>query len=1190
MSEEPRRERTWYWRPRILDDILKSRHAIVEAGAGTGKTFTIEHLLVDLLRTTPYTIEQILIVTFTEKTTAELRGRIRRLLEEILEGAPSGSAANAEQVEVDQGARGRLERALWSFDRAPIFTIHGFCQRVLTELAFLAGTRFDMAVVDAYRPFHRAFRAELRERLADGSNGPNLLHKWLEEGGRIENLEALFLTAHQRRYLEANPAQARAQLAHSFVHSFDAVGLEHEFRSLSGVVAPRVLKLALATLRELERLVDGARGASATLLAALANFDFKPMTRVEDMGVSMNQTPFIRDFVSRAIELQLAAAIEGGVEDARETALVETFLPAVTARLDRDKREQGQIDYEDMLLWVWQALDAPDGAALADTLRARFRCGLADEFQDTDDLQYRILKRIFVEHSGENRLFVVGDPKQAIYAFRGADVHAYLRACGELSKAGASRVPLLTNFRSTAAVIEALNYIFDQSAATPFFSGEIGYRDPALCGQPARNAIDSAGNPVKPIVLMRYQEQGGKPGAAVEAREAIGRYIASTLRRLLSGDAGQLTIQEPDTAKGQMKKRAVRPRDIFVLTRTRRESEEIGRYLRDCDVPFAYYKLEGLFQSREARDVRDVLKAIDEPQDRSRRLRAWASRFFAVRYRDLATLGDVPDLHPLNERLYEWRALAETERFAELFDSLIHESGLAERELFLSCGERELTNFLHIFEVLVERAIAGRLSLANLIELLESYIAGRDKPAGADGNIQRLESEREAVQVMTVHMSKGLEADVVVLFGGSHRGPRLDKLRIYHSGGERRFVIGSGMQKGLVKDELKREETEEEQRLLYVALTRARAQLYLPFYPRNATKTAVDGAYKPLNDRLEPIVDSLGGDAARPAGRLFQIDDVCDVRPLTLPKAASLTLREWSPPAALIRDDSEPETNFARRRRDHAALLMSSYTSLKRAQGQASWDLAAEEFKTDIEAVPTAGDLPGGSRVGLFLHEAIERLLELQTFAESPRFESWREREDVKQIFQDTMRLHQVGEPRWLDRGRRIVFDTLTTRIPLDDGRIIGPLHLCAGVREMEFVFPIPETNHPQLANAGGAQWTVERGFLKGFVDLVFEQNGLVYFVDWKSDLLPSYERAAIEDHVKGNYDLQARIYLVGILRLLRIRSEADYAKRFGGLLYVFLRAAGASGDGRQGIYFHRPEWAEVCRLETELMSLPQLA
>jgi exodeoxyribonuclease V beta subunit len=1174
-----------YWQPRILNDILQSRHAVIEASAGTGKTFTIEHLFVELLRSAPITIDQILVVTFTEKATAELRSRIRRLIEDVLQGRSLVEPlSESQRITIDAEAQLRLERSLWAFDRASIFTIHGFCQRMLSELAFLTGMSFDLEVVDAYRPFHRAFRAVLREFISDGRGERTLLENWLSSGGQVDALEKLLLKAHQRRYLESDPAGSRSELVQHFIESFDAQALERDFHE-SGLSARQLAK-PLDALRKLGHLVDSLNSSNA-LLKSLAEFDFGPFTKATSLLDSRTQPEGFAQFLRYVTELQSAALIESNAEEATETILVETYLPAVRARLDRDKREQGLIDYGDMLEWVLRALDSQDGAALAETLRSRFRFGLADEFQDTDDVQWRILRRIFVEHKGDNRLFVVGDPKQAIYGFRGADIHAYLNACSELTRVGARRVPLVTNFRSSASIVDSLNCIFDQKIESPFFTGEIAYGDPARCGLGTRRVNDADGNVVKPVVLMRFLPNDATQRFASAARETIGRYIAATLRKMLS-DAGGLVIHDPDGARRETKSRTVEPRDIFVLTRTKRESEEIGLYLREYQVPFAFFKLDGLFRTREAREVLDVLRAIESPQDRSLRLRAWGSRFFAVRYQDLPTLGEVPDSHPLVERLYGWSSMGAAGHFADLFDSLVHDSGLVDREILLSRSKRELTNFLHITEVLVERAVASRLALRDVIELLEGYIAERNEPPGPDGNVQRLESERNAVQVMTVHMSKGLEADVVFLFGGSHRNWQRDKLVIYHHEGERQFAIGSKLQ-ALVSDELKDEEAEEDQRLLYVALTRARAQIYLPFFPDGATKTAVNGYYKPLNDRLKAIATNIT-ERVQPAQDLFQVEDACDALSTTSEDPDPLPIGEWSPPEALLRDDSELETTFDRATREHSALLMSSYTALKHAARPTRSEVEPDEFKIDLQIEPSAADLPGGSQVGIFLHEVIEHILGMNTFIENPDFDSWRERSDIQQLFDDSMRLHQVKDPGWLDRGRTVIFKTLNTVFSLVNGRVIGPLHKAGGIREMEFVYPIPERHHPNLTEVTNDRWTVERGFLKGFVDYVFEQDGLIYFADWKSDLLPSYDSSTIETHVMRNYALQAQIYLVGIIRLLQIRSEQEYAERFGGLLYVFLRGVGADSKGREGIYFRRPDWVEVCKIEADLIDLPQFS
>ncbi len=917
----------------------------------------------------------------------------------------------------------------------------------------------------------------------------------------------------------------------------------------------------------LKSRIAKAHGSAEQLLNQLGNIPFDAIVKPS----RKTKLKFRDD--ARAIIRDIEAV--GVATSSPAWELADLLLPPGVCRLERDKRELGLIDYDDMLAWVWRALEGPAGAALVTALRARFRCALVDEFQDTDDLQWRIFKRIFVEGKGDNRLYVVGDPKQAIYAFRGADVATYLKARDELTAASGPPIKLLDNFRSTAALVDACNHIFDQKAPDPLFSGAIRYDDPVRCGRPDRTALDASGNPAIPVVVMRYQRVDGDKASAAEARAAIGRHIAVQLRELLFNDALKITIHEDNAAA-----RTVNPSGVFVLTRTRMESAEVGEYLREAGVPFAFYKQEGLFQAPEASYVLDVLRAIGEPQFRSNRLKAWLSPFFAEPLRELALIGEVPATHPLNERLYEWKGIAERGRFADLFDRLLHQSGLAYRELLLAASQRRLTNYLHILEILLAQALGRRLAMPEIIALLEDYISERALPEIEEGNIQRLETEQEAVSVITVHMSKGLEADVVALFGGMGKPPDWRNLvAVYHEGSQRRFAIGKSA-KASKKERLEQERKDENHRLLYVALTRARARLYLPMLPEDSTKKDPDGYYAALNRRLLEVAAKAGRGAI---AKLFTVQDVAE--PL-YESATSDELRQrlaqWSPPAALMKDDGgRPASEFAKLRRSHAPLAMRSYTSLRSDEEVERWDIPVEEFKSDLEMPGDDQDLPGGRDVGIFLHEVIEKIA-MGSFAESSELDSWRKRDDVKRLFRAAMHRNQIKEP-WFERGTQAVFNALTVALATSSGRTVGPIcQLLQSVRELEFVYPIPEASHALLSAAGRGAWTVERGYLKGFVDIVFQDHERVYFADWKSDHLPSYEPGAIEDHVRKHYPLQAQIYTIGVIRLLQIRNRDDYEQRFGGLLYIFLR--GMDGTGRRGVYFRRPAWSEVCDYEADLM------
>jgi exodeoxyribonuclease V beta subunit len=1167
-----------YYRPSILKEIRAGVHAVIEASAGTGKTFAIEHLVVDVLLSGECAVDQILVVTFTEKATAELRVRIRQALEKILFGAPSPDpAGNTEPVVIDELGRKRLEDAFYSFDRAPIFTIHGFCHRVLTDFGFQSGALLDLQLTDGRGAFHQAFRQELREYLAADSVTRPLLERWLTgpdpdqpKGKSPDDLETLLFGACSRRYLDSSDFGAREKAAERLIKSFDAKVLRDMSRRSDLNAEP--LGNLLHLIDDLEACVQKARQSGQKLLDLLEGVKFDALFAPDSKLKKGIKFPVkVPDLESDLRAVAIATRSE-------EWKLVDLFLPRIARRLERDKRERGLIDYDDMLEWVWSALEGPGGPALAAALRARFRCALVDEFQDTDDLQWQIFRRLFVNSEEGNRLYLVGDPKQAIYAFRGADVFTYLKARGELTASAKPPVQLLDNFRSTSDLIKACNYIFDQKAHDPLFEGEITYDYPVRCGRPDRRAIDNAGNAITPVILMRYQRADRAKASVSEVRAAVGRHFAEQLHRILE-DAHPIKIEEKDA-----KPRVITAKDIFVLTRTRQESAEAGEYLREAGVPFAFYKQEGLFQTSEAYHILDVLRAVAAPHLRSHRLKAWVSPFFGVPLREVALIEEVPPTHALNERLYEWKAIAEQGQFADLFDRLLHDSGLVNRELFLSGSERQLTNYLHIFEILLAAALARRLALPDIIALLDDYINERASPEVAEGNTQRLESEREAVSVITVHMSKGLEADVVVLFGGFGRIPDHRKLVVYHDeDGQRRFAIGQAA-KDSARPTFKTEEGGEDRRLLYVALTRARVRLYLPLLPENSTKQVLGGYYSALNDRLLAIEADPDH---RALSKLLAVQDVAE--PFETAAGSvdwSVQAKAWTPPPALMDDKDNPSAgSFWTLRRSHYPLVMRSYTSLRGSEEEQRWDIPPEEFKRDLEMPADERDLPGGREVGIFLHEVIERVA-MESFAQTPALDGWRQRDDVKGLFYAAMHRNQVkNQSAWFDRGTQVVFNTLTSRIAISNDRTVGPLHQCPSVREMEFVYPIPESSHPLLAAAAAqGEWTVERGYLKGFVDFVFEYDGLVYFADWKSDQLSSYEAAEIEGHVKKHYWTQGQIYSIGIIRLLQIRNQDDYERRFGGLLYIFLR--GMDGGGRRGVYFHRPAWSEICAYEAALMRI----
>jgi exodeoxyribonuclease V beta subunit len=1138
-------------RPEVLSLVPVDRHAILSASAGTGKTYTLESLVVELLLSTDVGFDRILVVTFTERATNELRARIRAKLEALVRGA--GDPPTAEQERgghfwtIDDAARIKLERALYAFDAVTIATIHAFCQRVLRENAFASGRLFDEQQVDGRDAFARALREALRREVA----GDPARAEWLEAAlgagqspGRIDDLlwQCVQARGELRPPFDAGKLTAAIERFPRTATLLDATA--RELRNVKGVRA----EAAERHLRTIATAVDSLRarkGIPARLVAA------DRMRRSGAMLYFRKNEDKLRAGIATTTLADAVGALDAACVPF-VAAFAQVMLDPVRDVLARAKRERGLYDFDDMLSLVDEALRGPRGDALAAAMRGRWRFALIDEFQDTDETQWSIFRRAFFER-GEptSTLYLVGDPKQSIYRFRGADVHTYLRARDEVEAAGGACVPLEKNYRATRALVDATNTIFDPDGIDAVFTGEIGYAAVG-CGRPERTLVDGAGREVTPVHVYRFAERVdlARLGAVI-AREV----------RTITDPAKPWRFDGRDLAHG----------DVFVLTRTGREGQTLGAALREAGVPIAFFKQDGLFQTDEAREIHTLLSAIDAPHDRSRKLAAWLTPFFGLGLEALERLRDVSASHPLVARLNLWKAIADEGDFERLFESIVTTSGIVRREIFFADGERELTNYLHVFELLLEHAARTHATLRELVLVLSGLIERKRMPLDIEGNVQRLESDRRAVQIMTIHKAKGLEAPVVFVAGG-FTGMRADGVRVYHDGGRRLAWVGAPIAAGvdtLVQDE----ERQEEERLMYVALTRAMGRMYLPC---TVGKASQRGPYEVVNSRIRSIV-GLGDPA-------FSVADVASERLRVVPPPRAPA--DWEPPPALVHPRSAVETRYAELRDARAGALVTSYTRMQGSRSARSpfAERGADERRAEkgadaVDAAPQA-TLRGARTSGIFLHEVLE-CVPLDSFGESPGFDAWRARADVAALFDEAMAVHRV-DPSQREHAERLVWTAYATPVELAGGRrVAGFASTARAVREMDFVFPIPERDHPSLSTPRAGPLRVGRGYVRGQIDLAVEDAGLTYFVDWKSDTLAAYTPDALARHVEAHYEQQVSLYALAVVKLLGVRSREAYDERFGGLAYCFLRGFDANG---QGLWSSRPSWEQVVAWEAALV------
>jgi exodeoxyribonuclease V beta subunit len=415
--------------------------------------------------------------------------------------------------------------------------------------------------------------------------------------------------------------------------------------------------------------------------------------------------------------------------------------------------------------------------------------------------------------------------------------------------------------------------------------------------------------------------------------------------------------------------------------------------------------------------------------------------------------------------------------------------------------------------------------------------------------MQRLESERRAVQIMTIHKAKGLEASIVFMAGGWTRGGG-DDVHVYHEG-ERRLAWVGGLRSD-VKALVRAEEEEEDQRLMYVALTRAKGRLYVPSIVRDGKPPRLRGPYEVVNRRVFELVAA--------ESPLVTVEEGPRLAAVTDTRASDPHADPWSPPIDRLEPDRRA-SEYATLRERHAGAIVTSYTRMKgsRSGADSAWsrepaDTRAEKGSEEIETAPPTG-LRSTRASGVFVHEVLERV-PLASFAAAPDFASWRARREISLLFDEAIAVHRV-DPAQRDHAEQLAWAAYTTAIVLPGGseldRVASAGHVA---REMEFVFPVAEAS----------------AYVRGSIDLAFEHAGLTYFVDWKTDSLPSYDVPALGRHVAVHYEEQLELYALATVKLLGIRSREEYDARFGGLLYCFLRGFSRGA----GVWTARPSWEKV--------------
>ncbi len=1189
--------------PQPLYDALDlGCHAIIEASAGTGKTYTIERLVARILRDVPgVTLERILLLTYTEKATGELRERIRSHLE-------------TERLKAEGDVARRLAQAVESFDTAQIFTIHGFCQRVLQEYAFENNQLFDLELSGDDTIVKRLFREQLRtvwlrdylpqlppEKAVEFSQDDFFESEILRLACSLQ-ADDLLLPEVPPSADSLLPGFARAldglqPLWDEFLAGYGRLGLGKSgaYAGLSkGSIEPiwqgigelLVLPRDGATLEQAAAWCDGigytrfrnGDGEGWQAFRALV----PPVLRLPDGGiVQPAECPSLPRVFALLDDWKTVLDRAQLLFRDRHVGIMRAAALDLRQRYEAFKQEHGLIDFDDMLERVRQALMPDDArsAPLVAALRAKYWFALVDEFQDTDPVQWEIFRRLFVEHEdGPQRLILVGDPKQAIYGFRGADVNTYLAARETLVNRFGPRVrySLETNYRSIPQLLEGLNRAFSSPEwFPPEESGaRIAYK-PVDWPEPGDATVKVARDGTKraPICLV-HAARAEEELTVGKARWRMAQFIGEEIKRLLD-DAAQFRFVDPET--GEV--RGLQPGDCCILVRRRASARAIEEKLRQLGIPYTFYKKPGIYQSAEALHTSLMLGALADP-DAARALHpALLSRFFGYLPHELAAQPAAVE-QATREPFENWRELCRRRRWPELFRSLLEDTGLACREALQPDGDRRLANYRQLFQELARLAESETLDVAGLREQLDLR-RSRSLAVGGDEDLHQIDTEKPKVILMTMHASKGLQYPIVFIADGfSKPGTVMGGLLRYHRNDRRVVEIGDGKASG-GKALAERENADENRRLFYVALTRARFKVYLPVGWRTSRNSVqpltplLTPAFAPFWDRGdEPQNDDIvchlshRGELLGTGYPMPPFDANVEAES---PPAAE---EAWNPDElAQALDDLRVPPPLGRWRRQ-----VDSYSSLARDHGpggQTEFGEGGNETAADDWVAPPVEDtlVPPGAAAGSALHEILEaadfarvggcddpaRLL-----AEQPEFAALVDRAMARNGLPNLRR-----EP---ERSTRLELATMVwraLRVPLgDDGFRLADIP--PGDRQTEFEFHLSENE--AVLGPSPAVPPERRGLLNGFIDLVFRHEGRYYLVDWKSNALPGgYSREAVlasmEEH---EYTLQYRIYALALATWLRsCLPDFSPARHLGGVYYLYVRGLNDT-DPAAGV-FHQP-------------------
>jgi exodeoxyribonuclease V beta subunit len=1152
--------------------------SLIEASAGTGKTYAIAMLALRFVVEHNFDIKSLLVVTFTKAATEELKARIRSRLTEArqhLDHADNKGDATLHHwllgLELPhEEIRQRLDQALLDLDQAGIFTIHGFCQRVLAEHALESGQLFDSELTgdismirqgcadDFWRQVVYPLSPWEASVVCGEYQTPDAL---LSSVNNIDPMQTVYPDCMDNSLLLAQLNQEVNQLAADFDVILDRIRLATESGKFKDTYVAKLPGNSEDYVNWLKRITfllpDFSLMSSAGLMEGLNGSKFRKSLK-NPLTPEQQKTQFINelDINSQLVDelLQTIAQLQ--------LNLRRSLLHALNEKMAQTMQQLNLLSFDDLITRLADAVQGDKSQLLIAELQQRFRVALIDEFQDTDSKQWKIFSSLF--SAQDQYLYLIGDPKQAIYKFRGADIYSYFAARDNARQ----QYTLGKNWRSHPALVDGINRLF--KTKQPFYSAQLDFLPVSAARTEQQGELTVNDKVLPPLVLWQLEAKPEKEFWSVmdssKVKQAVCDGVVNEIVELLN---------KPYEIKAGQNKCRLQPRDIAILVRTNPQAKQYQQALSAVAVPSVLNSKESVFASVQARELYEVLQAIAQPGQIALLKQALTLDWFGLDGQQLYALTENEvALDSWIMRLHDYLHIWQQQGLMSMIQQMFEQEQVTERIARQPQAERSLTNLNHLTELLQQAAIDEHLGVGKSLEWLQQAItqSAEGQIMSSDEQQLRLESDEDAVRIITMHSAKGLEYPVVFCPSVWQRDTRLQQEKkrvICHEEGDMVVDLGSP-QFSLRHKQALEEELAEDLRLLYVALTRAKYRCYINWADVRTGQKANDSALAYL----------LGLGKVDFAEQQAFFQQLCREQPNVF-TYCQLAYENFNREVYQRESCLQLLQQLKQQRQLSTHWQMSSYTALSALSVHEEPELPedkADEQEVNEPVATVAAQLPKGAHTGNVLHDLLERL----SFTDiTSQGDIALQRDNA--CTQYGLRLEQ---PELIDQ---LLVNVVNT--PLADDKYFCLKNIADQqcLKEMPFYLSMQSIDvariNVALADCPTVQVLEKRqmsGFLTGFIDLICCYQGRYYVMDYKSNYLQSYDNDhlihAMREH---NYGLQYWLYTLVLHRYLQQRLvNYDYATHVGGVKYLFMRGMCPEKPG-SGVFCDKPDLTTLTRLET---------